>query len=65
MLFDRFLNFQPQDFVFKIASTPSDREGFHALRRRIFCDEQGIFQEDDRDGIDEYMIPIINSAINK
>ena len=63
MLFERFLNFQPQDFVFKIATTPSDIAGFHALRRRIFCDEQGIFQKDDRDLIDERMIPIICKSI--
>lgn len=63
MIFERFLNFQPQDFVFKIAKTPADIAGFHQLRRRIFCDEQGVFQEDDRDLIDEKMIPIICKPI--
>ncbi len=63
MLFERFLNFQPQDFVFKIATSDGDLAGFHALRRRIFCDEQGVFHEDDRDEIDEHMIPIICKPI--
>jgi putative N-acetyltransferase (TIGR04045 family) len=27
--------------------------GCHALRRRIFCQEQGIFEHDDRDSVDD------------
>ncbi|NJM37284.1 MAG: histone acetyltransferase [Akkermansiaceae bacterium] len=59
MLIERFNNFQPQDFIFKIATSREDLLGFHALRRRIFCEEQGVFREDDRDEIDEHMIPIV------
>ncbi|MGJ8678269.1 MAG: MSMEG_0567/Sll0786 family nitrogen starvation N-acetyltransferase [Akkermansiaceae bacterium] len=59
MFTERFNNFQPQDFIFKIATTPHDIAGFHALRRRIFCDEQGVFQEDDRDEIDDKMTAIV------
>ncbi len=59
MIIERFKNFQPQDFVFKIATSKEDIEGFHALRRRIFCEEQGVFPQDDRDEIDGHMIPIV------
>lgn len=59
MLIERFQNYQPQDFVFKIATSQEDIRGFHELRRRIFCDEQGVFEKDDRDIFDERMIPII------
>ncbi|MCH6259062.1 hypothetical protein MLD52_21075 [Puniceicoccaceae bacterium K14] len=63
MLIERFRNFQPQDFVFKIANGHEDLEGFHTLRRNIFCDEQGVFEQDDRDAVDESMIPIICKPI--
>ncbi|MEM8867374.1 MAG: MSMEG_0567/Sll0786 family nitrogen starvation N-acetyltransferase [Verrucomicrobiota bacterium] len=59
MLIERFRNYQAQDFVFKIATTEEDLKGFHTLRRQIFCDEQGVFEGDDTDPIDEHMIPII------
>lgn len=59
MIFERFPSFSPHDFVFKIASTPEDLDGFFSLRRRIFCEEQGVFESDDRDPIDESMIPIV------
>lgn len=59
MLIEKFRNYQPQDFVFKIATSEEDLNGFHALRRRIFCDEQGVFEGDDIDLVDESMIPIV------
>ena len=59
MLIERFHNFQPQDFIFKIARTDEDLEGFFALRRRIFCEEQAVFESDDRDLTDENMLPIV------
>ena len=59
MLIERFHNFQPQDFIFKIARSQEDLDGFFALRRRIFCEEQGVFEADDRDLIDDKMLPIV------
>lgn len=59
MILERFPRYSPHDFVFKIARTPEDLEGFFRLRREIFCDEQSIFQGDDRDLHDGSMIPII------
>jgi hypothetical protein len=63
MLFDTFHHFTPQDFVFKIARTREELDGYWALRRSIFCEEQGIFQGSDRDGIDEHGIPIVCESL--
>ncbi len=59
MVFDPFNRFTPQDFLFKIAQTPEEIEGFWALRRRIFCDEQKIFRGTDQDEYDAFAIPIV------
>lgn len=59
MIFDTFNQFMPQDFVFKIARTRDELDGYWALRRAIFCEEQGIFRDTDRDVIDEHAIPIV------
>lgn len=59
MIFDTFNHFLPQDFVFKIARTREELDGYWALRRAIFCDEQKIFRGTDRDAIDEHAIPIV------
>ena len=58
MVFDPFNRFTPQDFVFKIARTQEEIEGFWALRRAIFCEEQKIFRVTDRDEVDATAIPI-------
>ena len=36
-----------------------DLDGFFAVRRAIFCEEQGIFSGDDRDLVDESTIAIV------
>ena len=63
MIFDTFNHFMPQDFVFKIARTPEELRGYWALRRAVFCEEQGIFVETDRDAFDEAAMPIICETI--
>jgi len=63
MLFESYHCFTPQDFVFKIAQTQLELEGYWALRRAIFCQEQGIFQESDRDTVDERAIPIVCASL--
>lgn len=59
MILERFPTYSPHDFVFKIAKSPEDLDGFFSVRRDIFCEEQGIFAGDDRDLFDESMIPIV------
>ncbi len=59
MIFDTYAPFTPPDFLFKLARTSREMAGYWHLRRQIFCEEQGIFQESDRDGVDETAIPIV------
>jgi hypothetical protein len=63
MLFDSYHCFTPQDFVFKIAQTQFELEGYWSLRRAIFCEEQAIFPESDRDSADERAIPIVCKSL--
>jgi hypothetical protein len=63
MLFDSFHHFTPQDFVFKIARTREELDGYWALRRSIFCEEQAIFRGSDRDAIDERAVPIVCESL--
>lgn len=46
-------SFQPAAFRIKRASEAWERRDAHALRRAVFCVEQGIFVGDDRDAIDD------------
>ena len=47
------------DYMFRLARTRFELEGFWKLRREVFCLEQEIFQETDRDQYDDSMIPIV------
>ncbi len=44
---------------FRFAREQWEKQQYHALRRAIFCQEQGIFEGTDRDERDEEAIPII------
>jgi hypothetical protein len=59
MVFDSFHQYLSPDFSFRIARNGHELEGYWGLRRQIFCKEQGIFDETDRDEFDEDAIPII------
>lgn len=59
MIFDPFPVFLPSEYRVKFATEAWERREAAALRRRVFCDEQGIFAGDDRDAIDEVAIPIV------
>ncbi|ACS43889.1 MSMEG_0567/Sll0786 family nitrogen starvation N-acetyltransferase [Methylorubrum extorquens] len=50
--------FRPSHFRVKFAVAPWERRACAALRRQVFCIEQGIFEGDDRDAIDAHAIPI-------
>ncbi len=64
MIFDLEPPSRPRDFVFKIASTPSELKGYWALRREVFCEEQHVFSgEDDHDAIDDHAMPIICATL--
>jgi putative N-acetyltransferase (TIGR04045 family) len=59
MIVENILPFLPCEFRIKFAASRWEREGAYALRRSVFCDEQGIFQTSDRDETDDYAIPIV------
>lgn len=51
---DESSRFMPCEFRVKWAATGWEREQALALRRAVFCAEQGIFLGDDRDAIDDH-----------
>lgn len=52
-----------QIYQFKLALSPSDIDAYFLLRQQIFCQEQGIFQNSDRDQYDSIAYPIV--AVNR
>lgn len=51
--------FIASEYQVKYATTAWERRGAAALRRAVFCEEQGLFTGDDRDAIDEIATPIV------
>lgn len=46
-------------YTFEVAQLPQDIRAYFRLRRAIFCEEQGLFANDDVDEIDAIAYPII------
>jgi putative N-acetyltransferase (TIGR04045 family) len=59
MIFDPFPVFLPAEYRVKFATQIWERREAAALRRQVFCEEQGIFTGDDRDDIDAIAIPLV------
>jgi len=59
MIFEPFPDFLPSEYRVKFATEPWERREAKALRRVVFCEEQGVFPGDDRDAIDEIAITIV------
>jgi putative N-acetyltransferase (TIGR04045 family) len=59
MIFDPFPVFQPAEYRVKFATDAWERREAAALRRQVFCEEQGIFSGDDRDDIDAVAITLV------
>ena len=53
MIGDSFGPFAACHFRLKFATERWEQEGAAELRRRVFCDEQGIFPGHDRDAVDD------------
>jgi putative N-acetyltransferase (TIGR04045 family) len=62
-MFDPFAPFSPSEFRIKFAASRWEREGAYRLRRQVFCEEQGLFGDDDRDAIDDYAITIVALSV--
>jgi putative N-acetyltransferase (TIGR04045 family) len=59
MMIEPFAPYRASEFQVKFATSQWERRQAHALRRAVFCEEQGIFEGDDRDAIDDHAIPIV------
>ena len=59
MIFDPFPVFLPSQYQVKFATEAWERQAAAALRCAVFCAEQRVFADDDRDGIDDIAIPIV------
>jgi putative N-acetyltransferase (TIGR04045 family) len=51
--------FVSPDYFIRAAAQPWEVEGVRALRRQVFVTEQGIFNHDDRDDIDDIAMPLV------
>ena len=59
MIFEPFKLFVASEFQVKFATQDWEHVGAKALRRAVFCEEQGLFEEDDTDAVDACAIPIV------
>lgn len=59
MIFDAIRPYVSSAFTVKYATEAWEKRGAAALRRQVFCDEQGLFAGDDRDAIDAVATPIV------
>jgi putative N-acetyltransferase (TIGR04045 family) len=59
MMLEPFAPYRSSEFQVKFATSDWERSEAHALRRIVFCEEQQIFEGDDRDAIDDHAIPIV------
>lgn len=59
MILEPFAPFSATEFVIKFATDPWEKQAAAALRRQVFCREQGLFGDDDRDAVDEYAIALV------
>jgi putative N-acetyltransferase (TIGR04045 family) len=59
MIIESFRPFLACEFRVKSVTQQWEHNRAAALRREVFCDEQKIFQHDDRDEIDDIAIPLV------
>ncbi|MBY5934734.1 GNAT family N-acetyltransferase [Tateyamaria omphalii] len=59
MSFQRASRFLSPDFIIRAAAQQWELEGVRQLRHQVFVREQGIFDRDDRDAIDDVALPLV------
>ncbi len=59
MIFEPFAPFLASEFQVKFATENWEKSAAAALRRKVFCGEQGVFDNDDRDTTDAFAIPLV------
>lgn len=59
MIFEPFAPFVASEFQVKFATEIWEKSAAAALRRKVFCGEQHVFTDDDRDATDVFAIPLV------
>jgi putative N-acetyltransferase (TIGR04045 family) len=59
MILEAVVPFRSRDVGFKLALEDWEVAAYHRLRKAIFCDEQRLFANDDRDAVDDHALPIV------
>ncbi|MBO4223674.1 MSMEG_0567/Sll0786 family nitrogen starvation N-acetyltransferase [Bradyrhizobium neotropicale] len=59
MIVESFKPFIAPEFQVKFATESWEKAAAAALRHKVFCEEQHIFADDDRDAIDDFAIPLV------
>jgi putative N-acetyltransferase (TIGR04045 family) len=59
MIFEPFKPFVVSEYWIKAATEAWERREAAALRREVFCREQALFRDDDRDALDDTATPIV------
>jgi len=54
--------FFPNEYLIKWATEDWEFNGLWKLRRDVFCEEQGVFEGDDRDATDQIATPLVALA---
>lgn len=62
MLIENFKPFFSNEYLIKFVTQDWEHRQMLALRQSVFCEEQGIFEGDDMDGIDRIATPIVAIA---
>jgi putative N-acetyltransferase (TIGR04045 family) len=59
MIFEPFKPFLASAYQIKFATEAWEQRGAATLRQQVFCVEQGLFEGDDRDAVDDVAIPLV------
>jgi putative N-acetyltransferase (TIGR04045 family) len=62
MILEAVQPFRSRHVTVHEATRPWELRAYYALRRRLFCQEQGLFAGDDRDATDDRAIPMVAVA---
>jgi putative N-acetyltransferase (TIGR04045 family) len=62
MLNESINHFVPNEYLIKWVTQDWEREQMLFLRQAVFCEEQGVFQDNDIDDIDQIATPIVAIA---
>jgi putative N-acetyltransferase (TIGR04045 family) len=55
--------YRSRGIVTQVATEAWQVTGYHELRKRVFVEEQGLFQASDEDGADETALPIVAMSV--